>query len=142
LDDKNNKYPCFIVNDLAKDKRFANLPVVDGSIAKYRFYAGTPITTSHGINIGSLFFFDDKVRDDLSLGQRKCQYYVANLAEHLMADKYTSPSSTSSKCHEAPGNKARSCRTTPSGVDEQRHCRFSRENFSAELFGRGKFHDI
>jgi GAF domain-containing protein len=72
LDIANDKYPCFIVNDLSQDGRFANLPVVDGSIAAYRFYAGTPITTNHGINIGSFFLFDDKPRDTLSLEHRRC----------------------------------------------------------------------
>lgn len=53
-----NDYPCFIVNDLSKDDRFADLAVVNGTIAAYRFYAGTPITTNQGINIGSFFLFD------------------------------------------------------------------------------------
>jgi GAF domain-containing protein len=74
LDLAKEEYPCFIVDDLSKDERFANLPVVDGRIAAYRFYAGAPITTSHGVNIGSLFFFDDKVRDGLPRDQRKCPY--------------------------------------------------------------------
>ncbi len=61
-----------MINDLSKDPRFASLPVVDGQIASYRFYAGTPITTSHGINIGSLFFFDDKSREGLPRSSRRC----------------------------------------------------------------------
>lgn len=64
--------PCFIVSDLSKDERFAQMPVVDGSVASYRFYAGTPITTNNGINIGTFFVFDNKPRDRLTLSQRKC----------------------------------------------------------------------
>jgi hypothetical protein len=68
-------YPCFTVNDLEADERFAKLPVVDGTLSSYRFYAGTPITTAHGINIGSLFMFDDRPRPNgLALDQRKCKY--------------------------------------------------------------------
>jgi hypothetical protein len=63
------------VEDLLVDHRFANLSVVDGSVAAYRFYAGMPITTVHGINIGSFFMFDDKPRPEgLTLEQRKCQF--------------------------------------------------------------------
>lgn len=73
LENTDDKYPCFIINDLSKDGRFAHLPIVDGSLASYRFYAGAPIATSQGINIGSFFLFDDRVRDGLSLDQRKCK---------------------------------------------------------------------
>ncbi|KAF8854647.1 hypothetical protein BDZ45DRAFT_656420 [Acephala macrosclerotiorum] len=84
LDPSQDEYPCFIVNDLSKDGRFASLPVVDGTIVSYRFYAGTPITTNHGINIGSFFLFDDKVRDGLTLNQRKFLHQQAsNVMKHL-----------------------------------------------------------
>jgi hypothetical protein len=57
---------------------------VDGSIASYRFYAGTPITTDHGVNIGSFFLFDNKPRDDLTLPQRKFLHQQAtNVMKHL-----------------------------------------------------------
>ncbi|KAF4625939.1 hypothetical protein G7Y89_g12226 [Cudoniella acicularis] len=47
LDTSITGYPCFTINDLTEDPRFSSLPVVNGEIAAYRFYAGTPITTSH-----------------------------------------------------------------------------------------------
>ncbi|PMD36870.1 hypothetical protein L207DRAFT_90676 [Hyaloscypha variabilis F] len=84
LDLSKEEYSCFIVNDLSKDPRFAQLPVVDGQIASYRFYAGAPITTSHGVNIGSLFFFDDKPRDGLPRNQRRFMHLQAsNVMKHL-----------------------------------------------------------
>ncbi|KAE9378835.1 hypothetical protein N431DRAFT_148177 [Stipitochalara longipes BDJ] len=84
LDLSKEEYSCFIINDLSKDPRFAQLPVVDGQIASYRFYAGAPITTSHGINIGSLFFFDDKPRDGLPRNQRRFMHLQAgNIMKHL-----------------------------------------------------------
>lgn len=74
LKGRHDEYPCFQVPDLSRDPRFADLSIVDGSLASYRFYAGTPITTSHGINIGSLFIFDNRPRlEGLTLAQRRCK---------------------------------------------------------------------
>ncbi|KAG9233822.1 histidine kinase-group I protein [Amylocarpus encephaloides] len=61
-------YPSFIVNDLAKDERFNQLPFVIGP-PHLRFYAGVPLVTKRGIAIGSLFIVDDHVRDGLSKDQ-------------------------------------------------------------------------
>jgi GAF domain-containing protein len=73
-------YPCFEVNDLAADPRFAGLPIVDGTTASYRFYAGTPITTSHGINIGSIFILDNQPRPNgLTFEQRKCMHSLSEI---------------------------------------------------------------
>ncbi len=79
------EYPCFEITDLSKDSRFANLPVIDGRIAAMRFYAGTPITTKHGINIGSFFMFDNQPRPNgLTLEQRKTMFTTAaNIMKHL-----------------------------------------------------------
>ncbi|KAI4087353.1 MAG: hypothetical protein LQ344_006848 [Seirophora lacunosa] len=63
-------YPCFTVTDLSQDDRFSKLPFVTGP-PKFRFYAGTPLTTKKGVNIGSLFVLDDKVRPRLTPAQEK-----------------------------------------------------------------------
>lgn len=48
-----------VVNDLAGDIRFCNRPyVTEGPMV--RFYAGVPITTPAGVNIGALCALDDK----------------------------------------------------------------------------------
>ncbi|KAH6681445.1 M3EW, histidine kinase-group I protein [Halenospora varia] len=84
LDSTGDEYPCFIIDDLSQDERFAHLPVVTGDIASYKFYAGTPITTSHGINIGSFFLFDDKPRNGLTLDHRKfLRQQATNVMRHL-----------------------------------------------------------
>ena len=57
--------PIFTVQDM-KDSEFRNLLVVSGP-PYYRFYAGTPITTKNGINIGSLAVLDTKPRSGLSV---------------------------------------------------------------------------
>lgn len=83
------EYPCFEITDLSKDPRFAELSVIDGTIAAMRFYAGTPITTQHGVNIGSFFMFDDVPRPEgLSLEERKTLFTTAaSIMRHLEAKR-------------------------------------------------------
>lgn len=77
LEDSNIDFPCFVVGDLRHDEHFCTLPIVDGSVAAYRFYAGTPIATSRGIRIGSFFMLDiDPRPKGLSLEERKCQLTI------------------------------------------------------------------
>lgn len=40
--------------------RFANAPYVDGTLSKFRHYAGSPITTRDGYNIGTVFVFKNQ----------------------------------------------------------------------------------
>ena len=63
--------------------------MIDGTIAAMRFYAGTPITTQHGINIGSFFMFDNVPRPEgLSLEERKTLFTTAaNIMKHLEAKR-------------------------------------------------------
>ena len=71
-DESPSEYPCLVVEDLLEDERFCHLPVVNGSVAAYRFYAGTAISTSRGVKIGSFFVLDNNPRPEgLTLGQRK-----------------------------------------------------------------------
>ncbi|KAL2851713.1 hypothetical protein BJX68DRAFT_254722 [Aspergillus pseudodeflectus] len=52
-----DRYPLFTVDDLQLDPRYCRIPCVSGS-PFFRFYAGTPLMTSNGINIGSLYVID------------------------------------------------------------------------------------
>lgn len=64
-EDEDSKSIAHIINNLSNDTRFCNRPYVkDGP--KARFYAGVPITTPKGINIGALCALDDKPRDGLN----------------------------------------------------------------------------
>lgn len=92
--------PCFIVNDLSKDIRSNELPYVNGSVASYRFYAGTPIRTENGVNIGTFFIFDDKPRDGLSPTQNICNF-VFSLSVTLDNVCFSSLSARS-QCHAIP----------------------------------------
>jgi hypothetical protein len=56
--------PMFTIPDLTKSA-FSQLGPVAGP-PYYRFYAGTPITTRQGINIGSLAVMDTEPRDGLT----------------------------------------------------------------------------
>ncbi|KAK1997990.1 hsp90-like protein [Colletotrichum falcatum] len=59
-----NKLPVVVVPDLAADRRFCNRPYIEA--APYnRFYAGVPIRSPKGINIGVYCIFDDRPRAGL-----------------------------------------------------------------------------
>ncbi|SPO30288.1 uncharacterized protein UTRI_05752 [Ustilago trichophora] len=58
-----------VVFDAAKDWRFSGNPLVQGS-PDIRFYAGSPLRTSDGLNIGSLCLIDDKPRTEFGPRQR------------------------------------------------------------------------
>ena len=58
-------YPSFMVTDLPKDPRFADLPYVKGP-PYFRYYAGTPLISKSGFRIGSLFVIDDRPHDRLT----------------------------------------------------------------------------
>ena len=49
------------IEDLQADARFRNFPGISNS-PFYRFYAGVPLVTKRGFNIGSLCIVDDKTR--------------------------------------------------------------------------------
>lgn len=53
-----------VINDLREDTAFCDRPFVTGGI-RARFYAGVPITTPKGINIGAYCVLDDQPRDGL-----------------------------------------------------------------------------
>lgn len=58
-----------MVLDTHLDWRFANNPLVTGP-TQVRFYAGAPLRTQDGFNIGTLAVFDDAPREDFTPRQR------------------------------------------------------------------------
>ena len=74
------KASCFTVTDLSADERFNELPFVTGP-PRFKFYAGTPLTTKKGINIGSLFILDDTIRPHLTLEQEE---FLGTMAQIIM----------------------------------------------------------
>ncbi|KAI9810097.1 MAG: hypothetical protein M1827_006708 [Pycnora praestabilis] len=74
-------YACFEVSDLSEDPRFNQLPFVTEG-PRFRFYAGTPITSNRGINIGSLFVIDDRVRPEGLKSEQK--EFLGTMADTIM----------------------------------------------------------
>ena len=66
--DEFNSIPALVVNDLAADGRFKLFPSVVGRV-KSRFYAGVPIRSPSGHNIGTYCVQDDRPRDGISTHQ-------------------------------------------------------------------------
>ena len=79
--DESSRCPFFVVPDMSKDPRFSKLDVVAGG-PKLKFYAGTPITTRAGVNIGSLAVMDTQPRDCLTDDEERC---LGETAAHIMA---------------------------------------------------------
>jgi signal transduction histidine kinase len=80
-----------VVTDAREDDRFRDNPLVDGRVARARFYASAPLVTGRGVAIGRLCVFDreprtmtprqagalqmlaDRVVDLLELRRRSCE---------------------------------------------------------------------
>jgi len=71
--------PMFVVPDLSTSQ-FSHLSMVAGP-PYYRFYAGTPITTRDGVNIGSLAVMDTSPRAGLSTAEEE---FLVQTAAHIM----------------------------------------------------------
>ena len=72
-----------VINDLSEDVRFCGLPYVAGG-PLMKFYAGVPITTGRGINIGAFCVLDDEVRPDLLPDEKAFMRHMSNtIMTHL-----------------------------------------------------------
>ncbi|MBX9400531.1 GAF domain-containing protein [Lysobacter sp. BMK333-48F3] len=69
------------VPDLARDPRFADLPVVENEIA--RFYAGAPLVTDEGVAIGTVCVLDNEPRE-LEPRQRQALESLSRIAMELI----------------------------------------------------------
>lgn len=67
----------FIIEDASKDERFKDQPMIIGNF-KAIFYAGAPLTTPNGHNIGTLCVIDDKP-NSISHDQILCLKTLAKL---------------------------------------------------------------
>ena len=75
-----DEVPMFVINDLTKSQ-FAEMAIISGP-PYYRSYAGIPITTRDGINIGSLAIMDTRTRPEgLTQAERS---FMAITASQIM----------------------------------------------------------
>ncbi|MEP4148369.1 MAG: response regulator [Halioglobus sp.] len=70
----------FVVNDTFQDKRFFDNPLVLND-PEIRFYAGAPLTTSSGENVGTICVID-KIPRELTQAQQNC---LAALSRQVIA---------------------------------------------------------
>ncbi|KAJ4983994.1 hsp90-like protein [Stagonosporopsis vannaccii] len=74
---------CFEVLDLSKDERFNQLGFIAGP-PNFRYYAGVPLRTRRGINIGSIYILDSKIRAPLTRNEKHFLGVMAdNVIQHL-----------------------------------------------------------
>ncbi|MBB2976253.1 signal transduction histidine kinase [Microbacterium endophyticum] len=59
-----------VIADASADEALARHPFVDGTLARVRFYASSPLITPEGVAIGTLCLFDSRPRE-LSLDRRE-----------------------------------------------------------------------
>lgn len=75
-------HSVFEIQDLSADESTKALPVVDGSVAEFRHYAGVPLSTADGLNLGTVFVFRKESPIE-PLAPAKCRFLVETAA-HAM----------------------------------------------------------
>ncbi|KAJ5139686.1 CheY-like superfamily [Penicillium atrosanguineum] len=77
------RYPFFIVDDLKRHPDYCNIPCV-AEAPHFRYYAGTPLITSNGITIGSLYVIDPRPNISLTESHRETLGTIANAVMEYM----------------------------------------------------------
>ncbi|CAG8908343.1 unnamed protein product [Penicillium egyptiacum] len=86
-DSEDGLYSFLVVNDLQQEERFRGLPFVTQG-PHSRFYAGTPLTSHSGINLGCLFVLDSEPREGLSDIEKDTLGKVAELVmDYLLVSR-------------------------------------------------------
>ncbi|KAJ9226499.1 hypothetical protein DTO169C6_1227 [Paecilomyces variotii] len=73
-----DQYSFYIVNDLNEDDAYKKLPLPAPS-SPFRFYAGTPLTTTKKENIGTFFVLDTEPRNGLTDSEKSTMGTLATL---------------------------------------------------------------
>jgi GAF domain-containing protein len=79
-----------VVEDAERDSRFASNPLVTGSPG-VRFYAGAPLKTSDGFNIGTLCVIDAHPRTLDAAGLKKLEELAREIVKIVEADAASRP---------------------------------------------------
>lgn len=89
-DTQDGLYSFLVVNDLEQEERYKDLPFVKGE-PHSRFFAGTPLTSQSGINLGCLFVLDSEPREELSDIEKDALGKVAELVmDYLLVSRQAS----------------------------------------------------
>lgn len=75
LEQKPGAHQAFEILDLSADDSTKSLPVVDGTVADFRHYAGVPLNTPEGLNVGTVFVFRNQSPDG-PLSPSKSRYLL------------------------------------------------------------------
>lgn len=136
--DESEKDLIHIINDLREDTGFCDRPYVTGG-PRARFYAGVPIRTSRGINIGAYCILDDRPREGLKESEvRFLRDMGATVMQHLEMVRAKSQAERASRMVAGlgsfvdgatvpsrdldEGTPQNSCRSSvPSGLSSTRH---------------------
>jgi hypothetical protein len=71
--------------DMSQSHRLKDLPYVDGTIAKFRYYAGAPVKTATGIPIGTVFVMSDQPSSGLGAAKQQLLTDTADNVMHQLA---------------------------------------------------------
>lgn len=58
-------HPVYEILDLSSEPSTKTLPIVDGTAADFRHYAGVPLNTPYGLNVGTIFVFRNEAPQKL-----------------------------------------------------------------------------
>jgi hypothetical protein len=71
--------------DMSGNPRTARLPFVDGTIARFRYYAGAPVKTAAGVPIGTVFVMSHQPSSGLDAAKQRLLVGAAdNVMRHLV----------------------------------------------------------
>lgn len=75
------QHPIYEILDLSTNETTKCLPIVDGTVANFRSYAGVPITAPNGLRIGTIFVFTNEIKKEL-LPLNQC-HFMCDTARHV-----------------------------------------------------------
>jgi hypothetical protein len=87
-------HQVYEIRNLHATEETRSLPIVDGNLASFEYYAGAPLKTKKGLNVGALFIFRKHSPRPLSATQRQilsetAQYAVEHLTQTIGAIENT-----------------------------------------------------
>lgn len=79
------EHQVFEILDLSAEESTKSLPVVTGAVADFRHYAGVPLNTPEGLNVGTVFVFrKESPTEPLPADKRRFLVETANHAMHQL----------------------------------------------------------